>query len=106
MLIIFSHYFKILFPWLIDGMIISHMPHGPTAYFTLFDTVMRHDIPNVGTMSEEYPLVMAHGINSDLGKRVCVPFYITLEVIANICIVSTARQDVCVHVSKYSVWNF
>lgn len=53
-----------------DGMIISHMPHGPTAYFTLFDTVMRHDIPNVGTMSEEYPLVMAHGINSDLGKRV------------------------------------
>lgn len=53
-----------------DGMIISHLPHGPTAYFTLADAVLRHDIPNVGTMSEEYPLVMAYGLTSELGKRV------------------------------------
>lgn len=52
-----------------DGMIISHLPHGPTAYFTLADAVLRHDIPNVGTMSEEYPLVMAYGLTSELGKR-------------------------------------
>ena len=29
-------------------MIISHLPHGPTAYFSLSDVVMRHDIPDIG----------------------------------------------------------
>ena len=27
-----------------DGMIISHLPYGPTAYFNLTNCVMRHDI--------------------------------------------------------------
>ena len=28
-----------------DGLIVSHLPHGPTAYFSMSDIVMRHDIP-------------------------------------------------------------
>jgi U3 small nucleolar ribonucleoprotein protein IMP4 len=31
-----------------DGLIVCHLPHGPTAYFTLSDIVMRHDIPDIG----------------------------------------------------------
>ena len=34
-----------------DGLVISHMPFGPTAYFGLSNTVMRHDIKDedIGT---------------------------------------------------------
>lgn len=28
----------------IDGIVISHMPYGPTAYFGLLNVVTRHDI--------------------------------------------------------------
>ena len=28
-----------------DGIVVSHMPYGPTAYFGLHNVVMRHDIP-------------------------------------------------------------
>ena len=31
-----------------DGLIICHLPFGPTAYFTISDLVMRHDIPDIG----------------------------------------------------------
>ena len=31
-----------------DGLIVCHLPHGPTAYFTITDLVMRHDIPELG----------------------------------------------------------
>lgn len=27
-----------------DGMVVCHLPFGPTAYFGLFNTVLRHDI--------------------------------------------------------------
>ncbi|CAH1265372.1 IMP4 [Branchiostoma lanceolatum] len=53
-----------------DGIIISHLPHGPTAYFTLMNTVMRHDIPNIGTMSEQYPHLIFSNFSSKLGERV------------------------------------
>lgn len=53
-----------------DGLIISHLPYGPTAYFTLSNVVMRHDIPDVGTMSEQYPHLIFHGFSSKLGERV------------------------------------
>lgn len=52
-----------------DGLIISHLPHGPTAYCTLYNTVMRHDIPNVGTMSEQYPHLIFHNFTSERGER-------------------------------------
>ena len=37
-----------------DGLIVCHMPYGPTAYFSLSNVVMRHDIPEAGTMSEAF----------------------------------------------------
>ncbi|GAB1603430.1 U3 small nucleolar ribonucleoprotein protein IMP4-like [Argonauta hians] len=53
-----------------DAMTISHLPYGPTAYFSLFNVVMRHDIPDVGTMSEAYPHLIFHNFGTRLGRRV------------------------------------
>ncbi|XP_069330089.1 U3 small nucleolar ribonucleoprotein protein IMP4 isoform X1 [Eulemur rufifrons] len=52
------------------GLIVSHLPFGPTAYFTLCNVVMRHDIPDLGTVSEAKPHLITHGFSSRLGKRV------------------------------------
>jgi rRNA maturation protein Rpf1 len=35
-----------------DGLIVSHLPFGPTAYFTLTNCVLRHDIPECTPSSE------------------------------------------------------
>lgn len=53
-----------------DGMIVCHLPFGPTAYFTLTNVVMRHEVPDCGTISEEYPHLIFNGLNSRLGLRV------------------------------------
>ena len=54
-----------------DGLIVSHLPHGPTAFFNLSNCVMRHDIdgdlPNV---SEAYPHLIFHNFHTKLGLRV------------------------------------
>jgi U3 small nucleolar ribonucleoprotein protein IMP4 len=52
-----------------DGIAICHLPFGPTAYFTLTNTVMRHDIENRGTISEAYPHLIFNGFESRLGER-------------------------------------
>jgi len=52
-----------------DGLIICHLPFGPTAYFTMSDLVMRHDIPDLGNMSEAYPHLIFHNFKSRLGNR-------------------------------------
>ncbi|XP_068240495.1 U3 small nucleolar ribonucleoprotein protein IMP4 [Palaemon carinicauda] len=52
-----------------DAMVICHLPCGPTAYFTLADVVMRHDIPDIGTMSEQYPHLIFQNFKSSLGVR-------------------------------------
>ena len=53
-----------------DGMIISHMPYGPTLYLGLFNVVLRHDIrEEVDTVSEAYPHLIFDGFNSRLGDR-------------------------------------
>eukprot|EP00742_Colponemidia_sp_Colp-10_P004166 GILJ01004445.1.p1 GENE.GILJ01004445.1~~GILJ01004445.1.p1 ORF type:complete len:288 (+),score=43.23 GILJ01004445.1:80-943(+) len=54
-----------------DGMIVSHMPYGPTAYFGLSSVVMRHDLKEKPeNMSEAYPHLIFHGFNTNLGERV------------------------------------
>ncbi|CAN2390853.1 U3 small nucleolar ribonucleoprotein, partial [Pristimantis euphronides] len=50
-----------------DGLIVCHLPFGPTAYFTLCNVVMRHDIADLGTMSEAYPHLIFHNFTSRLG---------------------------------------
>lgn len=53
-----------------DTLIVSHLPFGPTAYFSLVNVVMRHDIPDAGTMSEAAPHLIFHNFSSKLGERV------------------------------------
>jgi len=53
-----------------DGLTVCHLPYGPTAFFTLANVVMRHDIPEVGTMSEAYPHLIFRNFTSKLGQRV------------------------------------
>ena len=52
------------------GLIVSHLPYGPTAYFNISDVVMRHDIPDIGPMSEQYPHLVFHNMKTQLGQRV------------------------------------
>jgi U3 small nucleolar ribonucleoprotein protein IMP4 len=52
-----------------DGLVICHLPLGPTAYFTLSNTVLRHDIENGTSMSEAYPHIILNGFSSQLGQR-------------------------------------
>lgn len=53
-----------------DGLVVCHLPFGPTAYFTLYNVVMRHDVPDIGTMSEAFPHLIFHNFSSRLGTRV------------------------------------
>lgn len=53
-------------------MVVCHLPYGPTAYFGLFNTVLRHDIGDkkeVGTISEAYPHLIFEQFGSKLGQR-------------------------------------
>jgi U3 small nucleolar ribonucleoprotein protein IMP4 len=53
-----------------DGLLISHFPYGPTAYFTLSGCVLRHDIEqDMGTVSEAVPHLIFHNFSSKLGER-------------------------------------
>ena len=54
-----------------DGLVVCHLPLGPTAYFSLNNTVMRHDLdPPAAPMSEAYPHLILDNFSTDLGKRV------------------------------------
>lgn len=54
-----------------DGLVVCHLPLGPTAFFSLSNAVLRHDLdPPAAPMSEAYPHIILHNFNSDLGRRV------------------------------------
>lgn len=53
-----------------DGLVVCHLPLGPTAYFTISGCVLRHDIENRGTISEAYPHLILNRFESAIGKRV------------------------------------
>lgn len=53
-----------------DGMIVSHMPFGPTAYFGLSNVILRHDLDSKPeTMSEQFPHLIFDGFSTRLGDR-------------------------------------
>ncbi|KAF3437466.1 hypothetical protein FNV43_RR20219 [Rhamnella rubrinervis] len=55
-----------------DGLIISHLPFGPTAYFQLLNVVTRHDIKDkktIGTMPQAYPHLILDNFTTKLGER-------------------------------------
>lgn len=63
-----------------DGLIVCHLPYGPTACFSLFNVSLRHDLRKHGfgdmedesnmKVSEAYPHLIFDGFASSLGKRV------------------------------------
>mgnify|MGYP006116341329 FL=1 len=54
-----------------DGIIVSHLPYGPTAYFGLSNVVLRHDLKDkVDPVSEAHPHLIFNGFNSNLGDRI------------------------------------
>jgi len=53
-----------------DGVVICHLPFGPTASFSMSNVVMRHDIPGAGTVSEAYPHLIFDNFKTALGERV------------------------------------
>ena len=55
-----------------DGMIVCHLPFGPTAYFGMYNTVLRHDIADseeIGTVSQQNPHLIFENFASKLGLR-------------------------------------
>jgi len=52
-----------------DGIVVSHMPYGPTAYFGLHNVVMRHDIADRANASEAFPHLVQHNLSTRIGKR-------------------------------------
>ena len=54
-----------------DGLVVCHLPLGPTAFFSLSGAVLRHDLPRgAAPMSEAYPHVILNNFNTELGMRV------------------------------------
>ncbi|AQZ10436.1 IMP4 (YNL075W) [Zygosaccharomyces parabailii] len=49
---------------------VSHLPHGPTAFFTLHNVVLRHDILNRGNQSEVNPHLIFDNFTTPLGHRI------------------------------------
>lgn len=55
-----------------DGLVVCHLPYGPTAYFGVYNAVLRHDIGDksqVGTVSEANPHLIFDNFTSKLGIR-------------------------------------
>ena len=52
------------------GLIVSHLPFGPTAHFAIVNPVLRHDLPERHTVSEAYPHLVFHNFETKLGQRV------------------------------------
>lgn len=54
-----------------DGLVVCHLPFGPTAYFGLSGVVLRHDLnEKPPTVSEANPHLMFHGFTAKTGLRV------------------------------------
>ena len=53
-----------------DGLVVCHLPLGPTAYFSLSNTVLRHDIEDCSSMSEAYPHLILNGFETKTGERI------------------------------------
>lgn len=54
-----------------DGLIVCHLPFGPTAYFGLSGVVLRHDLAEKPpTVSEAFPHLIFHGFTAKTGLRV------------------------------------
>lgn len=50
----------------------SHLPHGPTAFFSLVNPVLRHEVPELSkqTVSQVYPHLIFSNFSTNTGSRV------------------------------------
>ncbi|KAM8793677.1 U3 small nucleolar ribonucleoprotein IMP4 [Eudromia elegans] len=53
-----------------DGLVVSHLPHGPTAHFSLSGVELRHERPGLPPMAARAPHLLLPGLSSALGRRV------------------------------------
>lgn len=53
-----------------DGLVLCHLPHGPTAHFTLSGAVLRHEVGGLGGAPLGAPHILLHRLDSALGRRV------------------------------------
>ncbi|XP_068780237.1 U3 small nucleolar ribonucleoprotein protein IMP4 [Struthio camelus] len=54
-----------------DGLVVSHLPHGPTAHFSLSGAVTRHDVPGgLPAMALPDPHLLLLRMDGALGRRV------------------------------------
>eukprot|EP01105_Mastigella_eilhardi_P024092 TRINITY_DN6212_c0_g1_i1.p1 TRINITY_DN6212_c0_g1~~TRINITY_DN6212_c0_g1_i1.p1 ORF type:complete len:296 (+),score=96.31 TRINITY_DN6212_c0_g1_i1:22-888(+) len=53
-----------------DGLVITHLPFGPTAYFGLHNCVLRHDVAGAPALSQAYPHLIFDNFATKLGERV------------------------------------
>ncbi|NXJ15032.1 IMP4 protein, partial [Odontophorus gujanensis] len=53
-----------------DGLVLCHLPHGPTAHFTLSGAVLRHEVGGLGGAPLGAPHILLHRLDSTLGRRV------------------------------------
>merc|ERR1712050_48201 len=56
-----------------DGLVVSHLPYGPSAYFGLFNVITRHEIgtrKELGPIPETCPHLIFEGFDTSLGIRV------------------------------------
>lgn len=55
-----------------DGLVVCHLPYGPTCSFGVMNAVLRHDLKEagLGTVSEAYPHLIFHNFRTKLGERV------------------------------------
>jgi U3 small nucleolar ribonucleoprotein protein IMP4 len=53
-----------------DGLIVQHLPYGPSYFFTLYNVITRHSIPKVGPLSQQYPHLVFENFSTKLGSRV------------------------------------
>lgn len=53
-----------------DGMTISHLPFGPSVYFTLSNCVLRHDIPDCVPASQANPHIIIDNVSTTIGSRI------------------------------------
>ena len=55
-----------------DGLIVSHLPNGPTLFVGLSNVVLRHDAEHTkGVFSQAYPHLIFHNFNDNkAGKRI------------------------------------
>ncbi|KAM9998967.1 hypothetical protein ACTFIZ_002519 [Dictyostelium cf. discoideum] len=51
------------------GLVISHLPYGPTAYFEIKNCVMIHDIDEATPPSLAFPHLIFHNFTTPLGER-------------------------------------